>query len=106
MRPFLLSAFVLSLIIAQPAQAADLHIKGNNQYGCIDKDYFNKTITLVAQDDREAFSKVLSAGLATGICTMFKAGEPVYLAKSGFLLIKVRRKGETAEYWTNTEAVK
>jgi hypothetical protein len=39
---------------------------------------------------------------------MFKNGEVVYITDTAIFsgIIKVRRKGETKEYWTNTEAVK
>jgi hypothetical protein len=39
---------------------------------------------------------------------MFKNGEVVYIADTAIFSggVKVRRKGETQEYWTNLEAIK
>lgn len=105
MKTRLLAITILGAIISTPTYASDLYIKNSSKYGCIDKDYFDKTIEMVAQGDREAFAKILGAGIATGVCTMFTANEPVYLVKSGILTIKIRRKGDVAEYWVDTQSV-
>jgi len=105
MKNLILIAVCASMTFATVANANDLRISGEHQYGCIDKDYFKKTIEMVSQNDVTAFKKVLGAGIASGICTMFQDGETVFLTKSGFMLIKIRREGDATEYWTNTEAV-
>ena len=59
------------------------------------------------QHDEVAFKKALMAGVLSGICTVFKLGEKVYITDTSIFsgLVKVRRPGETIEYWTAIEAV-
>lgn len=83
-------------------------ISGNNWFGCTDRKYFNKLVEYVVQQDEYAFNQAFAAGLLTGICTKFKNGEIVYIVDTAIFsgLVKVRRRGQTNEYWTNIEAVK
>jgi hypothetical protein len=94
----------------QPVVAGDgsKRISGEHRFGCSDRDYLDKLAGYAVQKDKKAFSQGLAAGLLSGVCTMFKEGEEVYLADTAIFsgLVKVRRKGETQEYWTNLEAVK
>jgi len=48
-----------------------------------------------------------TAGLLVGTYTTFKKGEVIYIADTAIFsgLIKVRRKGETQEYWTRIQIV-
>jgi len=82
-------------------------IVDDHRFGCTDPDYFGKIIQYAVQKDQEAFARALSDGMSTGLCTLFTRGETVYLTDSRVFsgLVRVRRRGETAEYWTNTEAV-
>lgn len=59
-------------------------------------------------NDKQAFQQALTAGLLLGECIMFKNGEVVFIVDTAIFsgLVKVRRKGELVEYWTNIEAVK
>jgi len=92
-----------------PAVSAgeDKRISGDHRFGCSDREYFDKLIGYAVQKDNDAFSQGLASGILAGSCTMFKAGESVYLTDTAILsgLVEVRRKGETQEYWTNLEAV-
>lgn len=83
-------------------------IVGGSRFGCTDRAYFEKIIGYAVQNDKSAFSQAIAAGILAGTCTMFKDGEEVYLADTAIFsgLVKVRRKGQTEEYWTNLEAVK
>lgn len=83
-------------------------ISGDNWFGCTSRDYFEKLVGYAVEKDKEAFTKALTAGLLAGTCTTFKNGEVVYITDTAIFsgLVKVRRKGETQEYWTNIEAVK
>jgi tetratricopeptide (TPR) repeat protein len=83
-------------------------ISGDNWFGCTNRDYFNKLVGYSVQRDEAAFTNALIAGLHNGTCTMFKNGEVVYIADTAIFSggVKVRRKGETQEYWTNLEAIK
>ena len=82
-------------------------ISSAHRTGCSDREYFVKLATYAAQKDVEAFELALGVGLATGTCTRFEQGEVVYITDSAILsgLVKVRRKGQTQEYWTVMEAV-
>jgi hypothetical protein len=75
--------------------------------GCISRDDQDKLLHYAVQKDLDAFRQFLAAGLLTGRCTQFKKGETVYVMDTAIFsgLVKVRRKGETVEYWTNIEAV-
>jgi hypothetical protein len=93
--------------VAFSAQAQDRRISGDSWFGCTSKEYHGKLIGYAVQKDMEAFKQGLTAGVLTGACVMFKAGEPVFIADTAIFsgLVKVRRKGSTSEYWTNLEAV-
>jgi len=85
----------------------DKRIKDDHRFGCSDREYFEKLISYAVQKDNQAFSQGLAAGILAGSCTMFTAGEQVYITDTAIFsgLVEVRRKGETQEYWTNLEAV-
>jgi len=82
-------------------------IKGDSYVGCVSREDHDRLANYVVQNDLDAFRRFLAAGLLTGRCTQFKKGETVYVMETAIFsgLVKVRRKGETAEYWTNIEAV-
>lgn len=82
-------------------------ITSANKWGCTDREYVGKLFGFVADQDKEAFMRGIAEGLATGRCTTFEVGEPVFLADTAIMsgLVKVRRKGETSEYWTAMEAI-
>jgi len=75
--------------------------------GCISREDHRKLTNYVVQKDKKAYERYLLAGLAAGTCTVFEKGESVYVVETAVFsgLVKVRRKGETQEYWTNIEAV-
>jgi len=83
-------------------------ISGNSYIGCTSKKYYNKLLDYAVQHDEVAFKRALTAGVLAGICTMFKYGEKVYITDTSIFSgsVKVRRPGETIEYWTAIEAVK
>jgi hypothetical protein len=84
------------------------HIASDPSFGCTTKDQFGKLVGYLVQGDKEAFAHGLAEAVAVDKCTLFKKDEPVYVIDTAISsgLVKVRRKGETAEYWTNIEAVK
>jgi len=86
----------------------DKQITDDHRFGCSDREYFEKLVSYAVQKDNQAFSRGLAAGILAGSCTMFKAGEVVYITDTAIFsgLVEVRRKGETQEYWTNLEAVR
>ena len=84
------------------------HIASDPSFGCTTKDQFGKLVGYLVQGDKEAFAHGLGEAVAVDKWTLFKKDEPVYVTDTEALsgLVKVRRKGEKAEYWTNIEAVK
>ena len=89
-------------------EAESRRISSDKFFGCIDLDYHKKLTNYAVQKDIETFAKDLTDGLLLGKCTLFKSGEEVFLVDTAFFygLIKLRRKGDTAEYWTIIEAIK
>jgi hypothetical protein len=98
---FVASAVVFAAV--EPKQIAD-----GAFFGCTTKAQHGKLVDYLVQGDKEAFTRALAESVVAGECTMFKKDELIYLTDTAVLsgLVKVRRKGETAEYWTNIEAVK
>lgn len=83
-------------------------MSGDSRVGCTDRAHFEKLVQYAAQNDKEAFSKGLAAGAMLGRCVLFKSGESVFIVDTAIFagLIKVRRRGDITEYWTNIESVK
>jgi hypothetical protein len=89
-------------------EAESRRISSDTFFGCRDLDYYKTFTNYAVQKDMEAFTKGLTDGLLLGKCTLFKSGEEVFLVDTAFSpgLIKLRRKGDTVEYWTIIEATK
>jgi len=87
---------------------SEKRISGDNWVDCTDRKYFEKLGEYAVQKDEQAFKRALAAGILTGTCTWLKNGEIVYITDTAIFsgLVKVRRKGELQEFWTNIEAVK
>ncbi len=80
-------------------------IRGNTWFGTRSSDQYQKLLSMSIHGDSEAFSKELIGLILAGDAVMFKDGEQVFLRPSfSLLMMKVRRKGDTAEYWTDTSA--
>ncbi|MFZ5774165.1 MAG: hypothetical protein ACOY3Z_01575 [Thermodesulfobacteriota bacterium] len=90
------------------ASADEKVVTGNNHYGCTSLDYQKKLLGFVVDRDRAAFERGLAAGIAAGGCTVFHTGDRVFLADTAITsgMVKLRRKGEVAEYWTAMEAIR
>ena len=81
-------------------------IVSDSYFGCGSKADFETMVTYVSQGDKAAFSSAYTLGLAAGTVTLFKKGEVVYLMDATWTGgVQVRREGETATYWTVTEAI-
>lgn len=76
--------------------------------GCTTKELMDKVISYSINKDEAAFAKLMTAGQIAGTCTVFLEGEKVFLVKGEVLtgLAKIRREGETTEYWIAQEAIK
>lgn len=83
-----------------------LEVVSDGYFGCTEKDDFEKIVGYAAQQDEDAFRSALGVGLMSGLCTTFEKGELVLLQDTAMFsgMMKVRRKGELSEYWTNVEA--
>ncbi len=83
-------------------------ISGDHFFGCRERSVYEKLEEYAAEKDTQAFGEALFAELLTGQCRSFQKGEPVFITDTAFFsgLVKVRRKGDIAEYWTVLEAVK
>jgi len=107
----LIAIATLSWIMISPASqlhAQSKRIASNSYFGCESREYFGKLVRYIVQKDTEAFKNGLASAVMTGTCTLFNSGEEVFLADTAIFsgMVKVRRRGEAAEYWTNLEAVK
>ena len=83
-------------------------ITGDDYIGAIARADHDRLTNYAIQQDLDAFRSFLNAGLLAGTLTEFNQGERVFVADTAILsgLVKVRRQGETVEYWTNIEAVR
>lgn len=99
---------VLLALWAGVAFALEGYINGKSWFGCADRDYFRKLVRYTVQGDKDAFVKAMAIGIQTGVCTIFKNGERVYITDTSLFRgeVKVRRPGQMIEYWTVMEAVK
>jgi len=82
-------------------------ISGGGRFGCMSRDDFKRIIQYAVQRDTGAFANALLTGYATGTCTAFREGEPVYITDTDVWaeLVRVRQRGETREFWTTRNAV-
>jgi hypothetical protein len=104
----LISIFIFAGALINIAHAEKHHISGDKWFGCTSQEYFEKLVGYAVDGDNDAFINALAAGIYIGTCTLFEDGEAVYIEDTKIFsgLVKVRRPGETIEYWTNYEAVK
>lgn len=104
----LVIALMLALILPAGAQQTTYHIDGDGWFGCTTKELFDEISGYRVAGDKEAFVDAMTTGLMTGECTMFEAGETVYLEDTSIWsgMIQVRKPGERLKYWTNLEAAK
>jgi hypothetical protein len=99
---------ILSVVLhTSEAVGQSRSISGDSYFGCVTRDARDKIVHYSIDGDKEAFKTALGAALLTGACTFFKSGEKVFVTDTAIFsgLVKIRRKGQTAEYWTNLEAV-
>jgi len=97
----------ITALMPGSVRAQSKQIAGGARFGCANRDYLDKLAGYVVQQDKIAFAKGLATGVMVGQCTMFTSGEEVFITDTAIFsdLVKVRRKGEVAEYWTVIESV-
>lgn len=99
----------LSLIPALAFATPGIHsVAGGSWIGCVSKDVHSKLTSYSVAGDKAAFRKAAVKALQNGDCTMLSTGESVQLTDTSVFsgMVKVRRVGDTDEYWTNIEAIK
>ena len=92
----------------EAAPEGTLRIRGSNRVGCATEARYERLMRFAVQDDNEAFKQEVLAGILEKDCTLFKENEPVYLSEGNPLggRAKLRRPGDTVEYWAPFEAAK
>ena len=98
---------VVVALMAGVAHAFEARVASGVWFGCVSKSYYEELVEFDAQDDSEGFLRWLFNGLDTGHCVKFEEGERVFVtstAQSGDLK-KIRRRGESREYWTRDDAI-
>lgn len=101
--------FVATTFATIPAEGDSARrIADHHYFGCQSEDFFGKLISYIVDGDREAFRDALAAAVLLGECTLFEKGETVYVVDTRIFSgrVKVRRRGETLEYWSVSEAVR
>ena len=99
LRVLVVVAIVLSIALSStPTEAQPKKITSSKYFGCKSREYRDKITGYIVQGDKEAFSKALATGVARGECTLFNAGEEVFVTDTAMFsgLLKFRRKGETS----------
>lgn len=102
------AAMMLSALGAVAASAEQRStISGERFAGCRSQEELQKLNRYAAQGDQNGWSNAMAGANMRGECTMFRKGEAVFVIEpvtaSG--LTKVRRREQSKEYWTLSEAV-
>ena len=86
----------------------ETHVITQDIWGCRDETVLSRISTLKAQGDSAATVNYLRAQIDAGQCITLDRGDTVYLMGSRLLsgITKVRKAGQSAEYWTALEAVR
>ncbi|HHS8321906.1 TPA: hypothetical protein ACTUO9_002023 [Legionella anisa] len=106
---FFLFIIFLLLMFTFQVNAESRKISKDGYFGCKSREYKDKLTQYAIDQDADAFKNALKAGILIGECTIFNEGEEVFVSDTAIFsagLVKVRRKGEMLEYWTNMEAIK
>lgn len=93
---------------SSPAPEGTLRIRGSGRVGCSSERRYEKLMKFAVQNDDEAFRRELTIGVSEGDCTVFEDNQPVYMSSGNALSgrAKLRRPGETIEYWAPFEAAR
>lgn len=73
---------------------------------CIDEADLSRFNRYMIDNDADLAKSETLRAMTEGRCTVLMPGERVILTKAGFALNKVRRPGETADYWVPRERVR
>ncbi|WP_310631562.1 hypothetical protein [Paraburkholderia sp.] len=90
------------------ALAPGVHVVvGGKWLSCQSQEQLSKIHRYSIDGDDAAYRKAALEALGAGECTILKTGDKVALVDTAILhgLVKLRRFGETDEYWTNMESI-
>lgn len=106
-RPVAPQAITSPPVSSQAERTDAKRISGVDWIGCRDRAYHDRLVSYSVQKDLEAFRRALAAGIMSGMCVEFTPNERVFVTDTAIFsgLVRVRREGETREYWTNLEAL-
>jgi hypothetical protein len=87
--------------------SSSMHVT-NGYLGCQSRDVQSKLKRLMIDRDKEAWTKLAAAGVITGQCHVFEAGDQVYLEETAMFsgVTCVRPPGEVACFWGPFENIK
>jgi hypothetical protein len=86
--------------------AAERQIKDSGFTACRDEATMNKFEQFARESDTTALAIALMDATRRGQCIALNKGESVFVYESsGSGHVKIRRRGDPAEYWANKEAV-
>jgi hypothetical protein len=105
-KPFLVVVLMVAYCLLANAYAQDLYYTNEGYAACVTEGQLDNFTSFAVQKDKEAMAKLIISGQ----CVVLRGGIPVYRESLGFKSgfsgkIKIRPKGETASFWTVTEAV-
>lgn len=112
-RVVVISMVILLACLVYQVQAETLFtgqkgvINGDGTTGFINKEQALRVRTYAKQDDSQAFKKAMMEARIQGTLASFTKGEIVYCVDTDIWsgLVKVRRQGDTTEYWTAKDFV-
>lgn len=82
-------------------------IVGEDWFGFSKKEDLNNATEYANNGDKEAWASAMTKGMLNGTIIRFKNGEKIFVKDIEMFsgIVKLRRKGDTKEYWTNYEAI-
>ena len=75
------------------------HFITSTAIGCTDQDYQTKILVKYSVGQTLEAERLALAGIMSGSCIIFEAGEILLLIESHLILDKVRRSDSQTEYW-------
>lgn len=107
MKTVMLAIVVGMCLLSQTVSAQTVRtIANKGWFGCSTAQGFNTVWSYVTAQDEQALTKAFLDGEMWGTLTRFMIGEKVYVLSYSGSLVKVRRVGDTDEWWISFKALK
>lgn len=99
---------VASLLCGSSAALAQVEVVQMEYFGCVSRDYYDRAVKFLVQQDQDAFGEHVARGVMSGQCVVLKKGAKVYLDDISVLsgVVKLRPAGSTKAYWTTHEVIR